>query len=377
MKALQLPWEGKSVPHAILDINRTCNITCRGCYNQRAETHKSVGEIDQELRQLLELRRLHTITILGGEPTLHPDLEKIVALSKNLVSKVALVSNGLLFDSTLGRRLKAAGLDIVFFHIDRGQVRPDLDLYPTARQINALRYQKAQAGMEAGLSVGLQIIGYRRLLGDISEAVGFVLNTPGVSHLLVTNYSYVKKFKFIKGAVDTGLSAELNSVRSNHKDELNNQQVQKLLENKAGQPFAYVAAQHDHRQKRWLSYQFCSISKNERVLNYAMSSSLFERFALRATHRLFGRYLFFFKPSPSILKIQLIANGLTGGNARINLTALIKSLLPNHHIASKHLVFQEGPGIQEGRLVYCKDCPDATLKEGRLVPLCLTDKVIG
>ncbi len=76
MKALLLPWKNSYVPHAVLDINRNCNISCRGCYNQSSDKQKGINEIEQELAQLLKKRRLHTVTVLGGEPTLHPILKK-------------------------------------------------------------------------------------------------------------------------------------------------------------------------------------------------------------------------------------------------------------------------------------------------------------
>jgi len=376
MKPLLLPWSGSSVPHAILDINRACNIACRGCYNKRSAAHKSLADIEEELHQLLRLRLLHTVTILGGEPTLHPDLDKIIGLAKCHVKKVALVTNGLLFDGTLGKRLKESGLDLVLFHIDRGQIRSDLEKSPSLEQVNNLRIKKVRAALGVGLSVGIQTIGYRGSTEDIVDAVTFVLQTQGVSHLLVTDYTCVGKFKYVSGTLEHGLKAEFNLDRLGNEDELNNQEIGRILASMSYRPFAYVCAHNDHNRKQWLSYQFCSVLTGGRSQCYSMTSSLFERIVIRAAYHLLGRYLFFFKPSPFVLRMQMIMNGLTGGSIGSNFVALIKSLTSCSRLESKHLVFQEGPGLDDGKLVYCRDCPDATLKDGRLVPLCLVDKVV-
>jgi len=377
MKPLLLPWSGESVPHAILDINRSCNISCRGCYNTLSDTQKSLDEIEQELIQLKYLRRLHTITILGGEPSLHPQLEDIVRLANSHVEKVTLVSNGLLFDLDAGRRLKQAGLDLVLFHIDQGQVRSDLPEGADTESINSLRFEKAKLALAAGLHVGMQAIGYNRALDDVTDVVRFVIDTPGVSHLLVTNYTCVGKFKKVIGAVDTEVMAELDPERLNHKDEVTNGQVEALMSRQGYHPFAYVGAQHDLSARRWLSYQLCTITNRGMTKRFSMTSSLFERLITRLTYKLRGKYIFFFKPIQSVIRIQLLVNAVSGGRLVSNLAALIRSLVPGHCLETKHLVFQEGPGFDGEQLVICRDCPDATLKEGRLVPLCLTDKVVS
>ena len=75
---LQLPWTPENVPHAILDILRGCNIRCRDCYNLQPNRIKPLAEIDAQLNALTRLRKLQSISIVGGEPTLHPDLVEIV-----------------------------------------------------------------------------------------------------------------------------------------------------------------------------------------------------------------------------------------------------------------------------------------------------------
>jgi len=75
---LRLPWNMDTVPHAVLDILRGCNIRCRDCYNLRPDRIQSLGEIEAQLDALTRLRKLQSLSIVGGEITLHPDLVEIV-----------------------------------------------------------------------------------------------------------------------------------------------------------------------------------------------------------------------------------------------------------------------------------------------------------
>jgi hypothetical protein len=53
--------------------------------------------------------------------------------------------------------------------------------------------------------------------------------------------------------------------------------------------------------------------------------------------------------------------------------------VPSQHDASADLktcalIFQEGPSERpDGTLDFCRDCPDATVRDGALVPICMAD----
>ena len=81
-KAWKLPWQAEMVPHAVIDILRECNIRCRACYNtQPPAKPKPLEHIETELDILLTHRRLSSISLLGGEVTLHPQVFDIIRLS--------------------------------------------------------------------------------------------------------------------------------------------------------------------------------------------------------------------------------------------------------------------------------------------------------
>ena len=103
VKAWQLPWSGKMVPHALLDIIRDCNISCRACYNAYPPgTHKTMDQVRAELDKLLQLRRLGSVSILGGEAILHPQLYDIIRMIRERgLFRRGLFTNGLAVDQTV------------------------------------------------------------------------------------------------------------------------------------------------------------------------------------------------------------------------------------------------------------------------------------
>ena len=71
------------------------------------------------------LRKVDTITILGGEPTLHPNLYDIIKYIKSREIICQLLTNGFLIykdpEDNLLTHLVASGLDRMILHVDIGQ----------------------------------------------------------------------------------------------------------------------------------------------------------------------------------------------------------------------------------------------------------------
>jgi len=108
---IKMPWSGINCPNAMLEITDACNINCRVCYKRRGTSLKTLSQIQHDLETAMKLRRLHTVTISGGEPTLHPELCQIVAMIKRYGFHVFLLTNGLLIDEDYLKRLRSSGLD--------------------------------------------------------------------------------------------------------------------------------------------------------------------------------------------------------------------------------------------------------------------------
>jgi MoaA/NifB/PqqE/SkfB family radical SAM enzyme len=102
---------------------RRCNLACTYC-NEFDKVSEPVPT-DVMLRRLDKLHELGTgiVTFSGGEPTLHPDLDALIARVRANGAMCTLITNGYLLTPDRIRRLNAAGLDYLQISIDN--VQPD------------------------------------------------------------------------------------------------------------------------------------------------------------------------------------------------------------------------------------------------------------
>jgi MoaA/NifB/PqqE/SkfB family radical SAM enzyme len=102
---------------------RRCNLACTYC-NEFDDVSDPVP-VDEMLRRIDHLGRLGTsvITISGGEPLLHPELDQIIARIRKTGAIAGMITNGYLLMPDRIERLNRAGLDHMQISIDN--VMPD------------------------------------------------------------------------------------------------------------------------------------------------------------------------------------------------------------------------------------------------------------
>src|SRR3954466_2932771 len=102
---------------------RRCNLACTYC-NEYDDVSKPVA-IDTMCERLDHLADLGTtiITISGGEPLLHPDLDLIIARIRKRGMLAGMITNGYLLTADRIHRLNRAGLEHLQISIDN--VLPD------------------------------------------------------------------------------------------------------------------------------------------------------------------------------------------------------------------------------------------------------------
>ncbi len=102
---------------------RRCNLSCEYC-NEYDDFSKPVP-LDTMKRRIDHLARLGTsiVTISGGEPLLHPELDEIIAHMREYPILAGLITNGYLLTADRIQRLNRAGLDHLQISIDN--VMPD------------------------------------------------------------------------------------------------------------------------------------------------------------------------------------------------------------------------------------------------------------
>jgi MoaA/NifB/PqqE/SkfB family radical SAM enzyme len=102
---------------------RRCNLSCTYC--NEFDDHSAPVPIAVMSHRIDLLAELGTtiITVSGGEPLLHPDLDQIIRRIRARAAIATLITNGYLLTSERIRRLNRAGLEHVELSIDN--VRPD------------------------------------------------------------------------------------------------------------------------------------------------------------------------------------------------------------------------------------------------------------
>src|SRR5271165_1391763 len=115
-----------STDHAILAHiipMRRCNLACGYC--NEYDDHSRPVPLETMYQRLDRLAELGTrvITISGGEPLLHPELDRIIARVRRHGIIAGMITNGYLLTTDRIRRLNRAGLDHLQISIDN--VMPD------------------------------------------------------------------------------------------------------------------------------------------------------------------------------------------------------------------------------------------------------------
>ncbi len=102
---------------------RRCNLSCTYC-NEYDDFSKPVP-LDEMTRRIDHLGRLGTsiITISGGEPLLHPELDDIIRRIRKNGALAGMITNGYLLMPDRISRLNRAGLDHMQISIDN--IQPD------------------------------------------------------------------------------------------------------------------------------------------------------------------------------------------------------------------------------------------------------------
>ena len=106
--------------NVFLHLLTACNLSCRHCYINPAQHGTTIlpkATALAWLRLFARPEKESNLVLLGGEPTLHPDLPEIIRAAKSMRYAVTVDSNGFLFHNLL-ERVTPAELDFLSFSLD-------------------------------------------------------------------------------------------------------------------------------------------------------------------------------------------------------------------------------------------------------------------
>jgi len=102
---------------------RRCNLSCTYCNEYDSYSKPVPLETIRHRLELLGRLRTGVITLSGGEPLLHPDLDDIIRAIRENALLAGLITNGYLLTARRVQELNEAGLDYLQISIDN--VMPD------------------------------------------------------------------------------------------------------------------------------------------------------------------------------------------------------------------------------------------------------------
>ena len=106
-----------------LVVTRRCNLACTYCFEyDHVSEPVPAGALLQRIDRLSSLGT-SIVTISGGEPLMHPDLEQVVDQIRRQGIIATVITNGYLLTENRIGRLNSAGLDYLQISIDN--VDPD------------------------------------------------------------------------------------------------------------------------------------------------------------------------------------------------------------------------------------------------------------
>lgn len=370
------------MPHAVLDLLRGCNAACEGCYNVKTAVRpKPIAQIRQDLRVLMTMRRLQAVSLTGGEPLLHPDLDAVIRDVKAAGLRSVLMTNGVLLDQQRAGQLKSAGLDMVLLHVQSRQNRPDLCAGAGRDDLRALRKTKAACALAAGLDVGLSALMYPDMDGqeEIRDLVAEVVASESVHFLMICPAGDFSAFADLRGGVETGYHQRgaggctpAPEVRVDRQAEI----LYGILRETGFGLFAWLGSSADADDPRWSTWGSGVLRAGHAIRTFPVRPVWTDRLLMQLYRVVSGRNVFHVRPSRTRFRFQLALSLLSREWRRTAVPLLAGSWRPGTRLHRKHVMVELPPvRKQDGTVVICRECPDATLKGGRLVPPCLGDRM--
>jgi MoaA/NifB/PqqE/SkfB family radical SAM enzyme len=163
---------------------RRCNLSCSYC-NEYDDVSKPVPleEMFRRIDRLAELG-VSIITQSGGEPLLHPDLDKIIARVRHHGRLAGMITNGYLLTADRIQQLNRAGLDHLQISIDN--VNPDETSKKSLKVLDQkllllAKHAEFQVNINSVLGSGVKNPDDAAAVAHRALALGFT-STVGVLH---------------------------------------------------------------------------------------------------------------------------------------------------------------------------------------------------
>jgi len=352
---------GAETPHATIEPNTTCNIRCRACYSIEEPEEKPLQQVFDEIDLAMSKRNLDAISLLGGEPSLHPDIVEIVRYVKSRGLVCMLLTNGVRFlyhdDEPLLDALVAAGVDRFLLHIDSGQAHIHDDIEQAReRMFSMLDERRVFYGLSLTLYPGEETA----LPGIMRRYAPH----PYFDGVLVTL------------AMDFKRAFQPASVRRGEPDM--GKVVRSLSEDLGVEMSTYLPSSLDDDEVCWAMYFYWINAETGKTFGVSPALSR----AMKVLYRgLRGHHFFAETMSPRWTPLSLAATGAAEVSLKPRRVGELARLLRGARVRGamrfQYVVVQQAPRYNEelGQVQICWQCPDAVIRNGKLTPVCIAGRI--
>jgi len=171
--------------NVFLHVLTRCNLRCRHCYinpEQHGRKRLSIERMERWLTLFAERSPGANLVLLGGEPTLHPDLPRAARSARHLgFASITTDTNGYLFNDIL-KKVTPAEVDVFSFSLDGATAETNDRIRGRGSYdacLNGLRRARAK-GFRASLIFTVS----RANLGEL-PAMGPLLEESGVERFFI------------------------------------------------------------------------------------------------------------------------------------------------------------------------------------------------
>jgi hypothetical protein len=298
--------------------------------------------------------------LIGGEPTLHPEIEKIIRYVKDKGVVCQMLTNGYLLSGSDGdillEKLIKSGLERILLHIDNGQ-----EAYPDpVKAIHTLLRKIEKYKIYISLSWTIYK-GDQNYLIKLIEEFSKYKNLDGILSVLEKN-------------VDDAIKPD---YKSSGMPEMWKEYLS-LKESLNLHPSIYLPASTDDNKISWLIYLYY-INSNT-CMTFGISpflTRIFQRiFRFFSGREIFGKPLMRNAFLFSFIFTCLLEIAVKPGRIK-DVFALLKKSAMTKHLRFHYINIQDGPeyDIVNKSISICYHCPDATIRNGKITPVCLADRI--
>lgn len=380
----RLPWTLPDNAISWLEPTSMCNLYCDGCYRtNETNSHKPLDVIRKELDTFNKLRKTDGVSIAGGDPLTHPQIESIVEMIATDGQKPIINTNGLLLTSEKLRALKRAGVEGFTFHIDSKQQRPHMK-GKSELELNELRLHYARMLAEVGgISCAFNATVYEDTLHFVPEILEWGQRHIDIVNILVfIAYRAApvhKGYDYLVGGKKIDMAPIAYAIQKDRKTNIMSTDIVNEIRTRYPdfQPCAYLNGTERPDHFKWLLTM--RFGTQDKIYGYA--GPKFMELSQSLHHLQKGTYLAYTKPKVlGRAKSMLLLSPLDKGLGR-TASAFLHDVVRSPRLAFKKLhlqsvmIIQPADFMANGALSMCDGCPDITVWEDQLVWSCRMEEL--